>query len=193
MTWLYLAITKREFVIVPIIDDNGLFPILPYVQWTITIVLTFGSAWSFIIWVVPIIKLNKSFSAVTSLIDMSKRGGKWLEPANASSAVLLAINAILVSQHPDASEAALWKLYAIGSAALFNVAWFEHFFIFPLENRIAALDEKSKMGGSGERWMDVLTGTTLHRDLDKWCRYHGVRATMCVVAASCAFAARVRL
>lgn len=195
---------------------DAVFPVLPYVQWTMIIFMFIGTgklpldtrcqrylsidhfrgigvAWSFNLWVVPIIKLNKSISAVTSLLETSRRGGMWLEPANAASAVLFGVNAILVSQHPDASEAALWKAYAISSAALFQVAWWERVFIFPLEEWIAALDkEKGKMGGSGDSWMDATTTMALHRDMDKWCRYHAVRATLPLIAGLVALSAKMR-
>jgi len=195
---------------------DTVFPVLPYVQWTIIIALFIGTgklsldalwqnhmstdycggigiAWSFNLWVIPIIKLNKSISAVTSLLETSRRGGMWLEPANAAFAVLLGINAILVSQHPDATEAELWKQYAFSSAALFQVAWWERVFIFPLEDWIAALDkEKGKAGGSEDRWMDATTGMALHRDMDKWCRYHSVRATIPFIAGLVALSAKMR-
>ncbi|CAA9962459.1 hypothetical protein PTNB73_03360 [Pyrenophora teres f. teres] len=174
---------------------DTIYHVLPYVQWTITVCLFIatGIAWCFILWIVPIIKLNKSISAIASLIEVSKRGGRWLDPVNGSFAFLLAFIAILVSRHPDASEAALWKYYAVSSAALFNVAWWERVFIFPLEDWIAALDkEKGKIGASSDRWMDATTGSALHRDMDKWCRYHSVRATLPLIAGLVALSGNMR-
>lgn len=152
-----------------------------------------GIAWSFNLWVVPIIKLNTSNSAIAQLLETSRRGGAWLEPLNASFAFLFGITAALLSQHPDPAQAAQWKPFAASFATLLQVAWWERVMIFPLEAYIANLDQsKGKTGGTGAGWMDQATNKVLHKSLDKWCRWHAVRATLPLIASLIALAAKLQ-
>ncbi|KAF2024553.1 hypothetical protein EK21DRAFT_78413 [Setomelanomma holmii] len=175
---------------------NEIYRFLPLLQWTIAISLLVvsGIAWSFNLWVVPIIKFNKSSSAILQLEETSRRGGKWLEPLNASFAFLLGLNALLLSRHPDPAEGTYWKNYATACITLLQVAWWERVFIFPLEAYIATLSKhKGSLGGSQDSWMDEASRKVLHQSLDKWCQWHAVRATLPLVAALLALSAKSRI
>lgn len=151
-----------------------------------------GIAFSFNLWVVPIIKLNKSSSAILQLEETSRRGGKWLEPLNASFAFLLGINAFILSRHPDPTEAARWKIYATACITLLQVAWWERVMIFPLEATIAAMRKnKKEVGDSAQSWMDEASRGVLHHALDRWCQWHTVRATLPLIAALTALSAKM--
>lgn len=128
--------------------------------------------------------MNPSSSAVQQLLETSRRGGAWLEPLNASFAFMFGITAAVLSRHPDAAEAAQWKPFALTFLTLLQVAWWERVMIFPLEATIARLGKNNdKSGGTEKFWMDHATNKALHQSLDKWTRWHAVRATLPLIAS----------
>lgn len=152
-----------------------------------------GIAWSFNLWVVPIIKLNPSSSAMAQLLETSRRGGAWLEPLNASFAFLFGITAALLSRHPDPAKAAQWRPFAASFVTLLQVAWWERLMIFPLEASIANLEQvKNKSKDIGGFWIDDTTKTVLHKYLDKWSRWHSVRAMIPLIASLIALSAKLQ-
>jgi hypothetical protein len=137
--------------------------------------------------------LNQSSSAIAQLLETSQRGGAWLEPLNASFALLFGVTAALLSQHPDPAEAAQWKPFAASFATLLQVAWWERVMIFPLEASIANLEKsKEKNRGPEGVWMDHATSKALHKSLDKWCRWHAVRATLPLIASLIALVTKLQ-
>ncbi|USP77347.1 hypothetical protein yc1106_04621 [Curvularia clavata] len=174
---------------------DTIFHIIPFIHWgmIVSLFIVSGIAWSFNLWIIPIIKLNTSSSAIAQLLETSRRGGAWLEPLNASFAFLFGITAALLSQHPDPAKAAQWKPFAVSFATLLQVAWWERVMIFPLEASIANLDQsKGKNGGTGAVWLDQATSKVLHQSLNKWSRWHAVRATLPLVASLIALAAKLQ-
>ncbi|KAL6702821.1 hypothetical protein ACN47E_000907 [Coniothyrium glycines] len=168
--------------------------IVPYAQWVIitSLLVISGIAWSFTFWVVPIIKLNQSNSAIAQLEETSRRGGAWLEPINASFAFLLGFIAILISRHPDPAEAAQWRYFAISCITLLQVAWWERVMIFPLEAKIVALRKNAgKSESAGGSRMDDTERNALHGLLDAWSRWHVVRATLPLIASLVALSTKM--
>ncbi|OAL44742.1 hypothetical protein IQ07DRAFT_549867 [Pyrenochaeta sp. DS3sAY3a] len=173
---------------------GGILLALPYLQWLIIVALLFvtGIAWSFNFWIIPIIKLNPSVSAVAQFEETSRRGGRWLEPINACFAFTFAMMALLLSQHSDPSEATNWKAYAMSSATLFQVAWWERVMIFPLERSAARLKQNKVLPENSERiWMEDSSRAILHQIMDKWCRWHIVRATLPLIASLIALSTKI--
>ncbi|EMD62928.1 hypothetical protein GGP41_004975 [Bipolaris sorokiniana] len=171
------------------------FYIIPFIHWgmIVSLFIVSGIAWSFNLWVVPIIKLNPSKSAIAQLLETSRRGGAWLEPLNASFAFLFGITAALLSQHSDTSVASQWKPFAASFATLLQVAWWERVMIFPLEESIANLGKgKEKSGGAEGAWMDHETSKVLHKSLDEWSRWHAVRATLPLIGSLIAFVTKLQ-
>ncbi|KAF2847111.1 hypothetical protein T440DRAFT_456868 [Plenodomus tracheiphilus IPT5] len=175
---------------------DAVYRVLPLLQWMIVVSLLVvsGIAWSFSLWIIPVIKLNKSSSAILQLEETSRRGGKWLEPLNASFAFFFGINALLLSKHPNPAEAAGWKCYATASLTLLQVAWWERVMIFPLEAHIAKMRKnKPSLGEFQENCMDDPSQQVLHQSLDRWSQWHVVRATLPLVAALIALSARSQI
>lgn len=151
-----------------------------------------GIAWCFNLWVVPIIRLNTSSSAPSQMEEMARRGGIWLEPGNACIAALLAVVAVITSQHNDATEAAAWRYYAASSLTLLQVAWWERVTIFSLDDQIVALkDRKRDFKGPESTQMEEERGVKLSQIMDRWTLRHAVRATLPVVAAFVAVTPKV--
>lgn len=124
--------------------------------------------------------------------EMARRGGIWLEPGNAFIAALLALTALATSQQHDPTEAAAWRYYAAASFTLVQVAWWERWKVFPLDDEIVALKESKSDGKSSEQgWLDDERLLKLWRAMDRWIVRHGVRATLPVVAALIAVAPKV--
>ena len=133
--------------------------------------ITVGIAWCFNFWIVPIIKLNGSSSAIAQFKETSYRGGIWLEPLNASIAALLAITTLLLLNHPDPAESATWKWYGAASATLVQVAWWERVLIFPIDDSVAAMkDNKENFKGTDSAWLEPWSQAGLVRSMDSWSR-----------------------
>ena len=151
-----------------------------------------GVAWCFNLWVIPIIKLNSSPSAIAQLEETSRRGGIWLEPLNAGIVALLAATALVLSQHDDPTEAATWKNYAAASGILVQVAWWERVTIFPLDNSITVMkDNKEHFKSSERNWLNGKSQLELMRLMDSWTKRHAVRATLPFLAAMTALSPKL--
>ncbi|KAK5680883.1 hypothetical protein LTS10_006641 [Elasticomyces elasticus] len=182
----------------PIIADMEMpllvYTVIPWLQLLFTIILIFvsGIAWSFNLWILPIIRLNASTSALTQFAEVSKRGAKYLDPLNAGIAITLALVAILQTQHTSPIEGTGWKVPAAASFTLFQVAWWERVMVFWFDDAAATLklDRASSKGGEG-LWLREVANVEFARIMDCWERRHAVRATLPLVAAVILLAPRV--
>lgn len=194
---------------------NTLIAAVPLLQWATIITLFFvsgllvliprrcpgsvtdhvhitGIAWCFNFWVIPIIKLNSSISAIAQFEETSRRGGIWLEPLNAGLAVSLAVTALILAQHPDPTEAATWKFYAAASVTIVQVAWWERVTIFPLDASVAAMkDDKANFKGPEHNWLEDRSRLHFCHEIDRWTRRHFVRATLPLLGALIAVAPKI--
>lgn len=124
--------------------------------------------------------------------EMARRGGIWLEPLNAFIAGLLAVTALVTSQHPDPAQAKAWQYHAAASVTLLQVAWWERVTVFPLDDEIVAMKNQrptSKEFAKG--WLDQNDQRKLWRTMDRWTMRHGVRAALPVLAAFIAVSPKV--
>jgi hypothetical protein len=152
-----------------------------------------GIAWCFILWVIPLIKLNNSSSAIAQFEETSHRGGVWLEPLNAGLAAALGTTGLILSQHPDPAEAALWKWNAAACITLVQVAWWERVTIFPIDDRVAAMKrDRQHFKDTDHKWLEDRSRMTLRRYMDSWTKRHAVRATLPLLAALIALAPKIR-
>ncbi|KAK3629226.1 hypothetical protein LTR56_005102 [Elasticomyces elasticus] len=170
------------------------YTVIPWLQLLFTIMLIFvsGIAWCFNLWILPIIRLNTSTSALTQFAEVSKRGAKYLDPLNAGIAITLALIAILQTQHPFPVEGTGWKVPAAASFTLFQVAWWERVMIFCFDDAAVALkeDRANSKGGEG-LWLREAANVEFARIMDCWERSHAVRATLPLIAAVILLAPRV--
>jgi hypothetical protein len=173
---------------------------VPLLQWTIIVSLILvagklpfvpikpkylqpqGLAWSFILWVVPIIKVpvNSSRSAIVQFEETIRRGGLILAPVCISLAASLALTSFLASKQLDPVEAATWKTYALACFVVVQVGWYETFLIVPVSEKIVALKEDFK--GLEQNWLDDRTQVELFRLIDIWTVRHVIRATLPLVS-----------
>ena len=124
--------------------------------------------------------------------EMARRGGIWLEPLNAFIAALLAVTALVTSQHHNPEEAKAWRYYAAASFTLLQVAWWERVTVFPLDDEIVAMkDERQCFKGADQNWLVEKSQLRLWRMMDRWTLRHGVRATLPVLAALIAASPKV--
>ncbi|KAK4496170.1 hypothetical protein PRZ48_012150 [Zasmidium cellare] len=158
---------------------------------TITLFFVSGIAWCFNLWVIPLIRLNTSDSAIDQHKETVRRGGVWLEPLNAAIAASFAILAGLSTQHASPEEAALWKYYAAASFVLVQVAWWERVFVFSLDDAIAAMkDDKTNFKGERPHFHSG-SQPEFHRLLSRWMVMHAARPTLPFIAAVIALWPRI--
>lgn len=80
------------------------------------------------------------------------RGRSYLQPSSRLLAFLLLATTTLTAYHPDANAAAEWKVYGAATFVLVQTAWWEEVFIFPINDRVAAMEGKLKgVDGAGEQ------------------------------------------
>lgn len=152
-----------------------------------------GIAWCFKLWVVPIIKLNPTISAINQFEETFRRGGVWLEPLNAFIAALLALIAIVKSQSPETQESENWKCFALASVTLVQVAWWERVFIFPLDDAVTAMKgNKGNFQSCDGQVFTIRSKAALHNVMDQWMIRHAVRATLPFIAAFIAATSKMR-
>lgn len=144
-----------------------------------------GIAFSLSAWVTPLLLLpsNPSRSTIDQFNATIARGAKYLQPSSRVSGFLFLSLTLLISQHPDPDVAWKWKLYGAAFLAVMQVAWYEVYFIFPINDTIKAIGEA--MARSGEQELSEAEQKRLRELVLKWERRHRWRIVMpffgCVV------------
>jgi len=143
-----------------------------------------GLAWSFILCVLPIIKLpvNSLRSAIAQFEETIRRGFLILQPSALLSQPHWHPQLSWASQHPQPAEAATWKSYTVACFVVMQVAWWETMLIAPLSDSIVALKEKEKFKGPEQNWLEKKDQVKLLRLIDKWTVRHVVWATLPLVS-----------
>lgn len=83
---------------------------------------------------------------------------------------------VLISQHPDPSQSWKWKLWGPAFFILIQVAWYEVYFIFPINDTIKAMGEKLEV--AGEQELPKAEQKRLRELLVKWEFRHRLRIAM---------------
>lgn len=83
---------------------------------------------------------------------------------------------LLISQHPDNAESWKWKLYGVGLLAVIQVAWWEVYFIFPINDTIKAMG--AKLEGATPQTLSEAEEKRLHDLLLKWEWRHRARIAL---------------
>lgn len=145
-----------------------------------------GIAFSLSAWVTPAIlrRENTSKSAIAQFSETIDRGMRYLQPSGRLVGLLMLLVTVLTSQHPDPAEAWKWKLYGAAFLAVIQVALWEVYFIFPINDTITAMG--ARFEGNEEQSLPEAEQKRLVELLLQWEFRHRVRIAMpfvaCIVA-----------
>lgn len=87
----------------------------------------------------PELNSRAKIAVFTETID---RGFRYLQPSSRISGLLFLAVTILTYQHPDLGTAWKWKLYGATFLVVIQVAWYEVYLIFPINDTIRAMGER---------------------------------------------------
>lgn len=99
------------------------------------------------LWVMPLIMLpeNTPRIMIAQFMETVGRGGRFLQPTSRALAVGLVALTVLTARHPDTDVAARWKYHAAAGFVIVQTAWYEIVYIFPINDKIAAIGSKEKL------------------------------------------------
>lgn len=147
-----------------------------------------GIAFSLSTWITPCIfrpELNSraKIAVFTETID---RGFRYLQPSSRISGLLFIAVTILTYQHSDPATAWKWKFYGAAFLVVIQVAWYEVYFIFPINDTIKAMGER--LADAGEQELSEAEQKKLMELLAKWEFRHRMRIAIpffgCVAAVA---------
>lgn len=93
------------------------------------------------IWVIPIILRpeNRSKSMIAQFEESVNRGERILQPTSRALTASLFAVALMTYPQSDGQAAEKWKYYAIAGFTALQVAWYEIFFVFPINRQVSKL------------------------------------------------------
>ncbi|EME43098.1 hypothetical protein DOTSEDRAFT_54011 [Dothistroma septosporum NZE10] len=161
---------------------------VPLIQWSLicTLLFTAGIAWSFNVFLLPIIKLNPTTTAIPQLLHITTIGARTLDPANIIVALVLVLVSVLQAVYSDFSITTSWRVTALAAFILFQVAWWERLTVFPLERQAKATQERLEGAKGAESregtWMKERDRAQFSKLLSRWGLMHMGRGTPPLIA-----------
>ncbi|OQO02920.1 hypothetical protein B0A48_11203 [Cryoendolithus antarcticus] len=137
----------------------------------------------------PIILLpsNTSRSKIDQFKETFRRGGVFLQPASQAFALLTSLMGILSYLHRDPAIVARASWYMAATATVFQVAWYEALFIFPINDQVAAMGKH--FSGPEEQMLDERDQKKLDDLIRSWQLRQSLRAALPFVAGCITLAA----
>ncbi|KAK1067297.1 hypothetical protein LTR74_006501 [Friedmanniomyces endolithicus] len=152
-----------------------------YVQITFTLALAFLSGLSacLTLWVIPLLQLPRvpAQAKAAELTHLVTLGGKYLQPGSR----ILGAASVGFTAWSYAVGNDLWGHYLLCFVLLVPIAVWEVYMIFPINDRVAEMDQQMLKGGSGA--LNAEQERELGRLLDRWTKMHTVRFVLPGLAA----------
>nr|OQO08206.1 hypothetical protein B0A51_18534 [Rachicladosporium sp. CCFEE 5018] len=130
---------------------------------------------------------NTSRSKIDQFKETFRRGGVFLQPTSQALALLTASMSILCYKHPDPAMVARASWYMAAMATVFQVAWYEALFIFPINDKVAAMEKD--FSKPGDQMLDEKDQKRLDDLIRSWQLRQSVRAALPFVAGCITLAA----
>ncbi|KAK0363312.1 hypothetical protein LTR02_014826 [Friedmanniomyces endolithicus] len=152
-----------------------------YIQIAFTLALAFlcGLSACFTLWVIPLLQLPRvpAQAKAAELTHLVTLGGKYLQPGSR----MLGAASVGFTAWSYAVGNDLWGYYLLCFALLVPIAVWEIYMIFPINDRIADIDQQMMKGGSEA--LKAEQERELGRLLDRWTKMHTVRFVLPGLAA----------